>query len=984
MSRAFLSTCCLTFCLLLASTVTGQRGRKSDMVAPTASADRLNVAATHESLASASWTSGLDLRSVGPTVMSGRVVDLDVNPDNPAEFVVAYATGGIWHTTDQGTSFEPLFDHGLMMFVGALAVDWEQKHIWAGTGEVNASRSSYAGVGVYFSEDWGTTWQHRGLEESHHIGRIVLDEGDGIYVAALGPLYTEGRPETQRGIYHSTDQGASWQLLLNGTEAGRPEAGAIDLIVDPNRTDHLYAALWDRTRRSWDFTEGGPGSGVFESEDGGASWVYLSSEEYGFPASENIGRMGLAYHAAADKLYIIVDNQNVKPEEEEDSEVADLKGEDFRGMTTAEFAALDSAALADFLEDNGFPEEADATSVFRRVADGELNPEALADFLGDANAAMFNPPIIGAEVYRWTGQSLQQGKTTASDSTGARWERTHEEGLDEVCYSYCYYFGLIAVDPSNEDRVVIGGVPLLESTDGGATWTSIAQDNVHVDHHHIWINPNNPQHVINGNDGGINVTLDGGDHWTSCNSPAVGQFYAVAVDDADPYRIYGGLQDNGTWRGPSGYEAGPRWHQTGDYPYDRLNGGDGMRIEVDTRDNETVYTGYQFGWYSRSNRQTGDRARLHPEHTLGETPLRWNWQTPIHLSRHHQDVLYMGSNRFHRSLDQGDNFETLSGDLTRGSKKGNVPFGTLTALHESPLRFGRLAVGSDDGLVHLSPDGGYTWEARTPPAPQAAPRRTLWVTEVLWSHHSADRLYVTFNGYRHDHFAPYLYASDDNGQTWSRLGDDGTVRSGLPMEPINALAESEDVEGLLFCGTDGGLYASLDGGFTWALAHPDLPRVPVHDLVIQERENELVIGTHGRSIWVLDLNPLIEGLTEAEATAPEALLLSMETPEDLTWREGWGERGYGWGEPWTPKVQLPAFIPSHGDYTIQLMDSAQTVLGQKDFKGLHRGWQNLSFSPKKTSGDGYLEPGAYTLGLMSSDGSTGRLEVSWSIVEEED
>ena len=217
--------------------------------------------------------------------------------------------------------------------------------------------------------------------------------------------------------------------------------------------------------------------------------------------------------------------------------------------------------------------------------------------------------------------------------------------------------------------MVIGGVPLLESTDGGATWTSIAQDNVHVDHHHIWINPNNPQHIINGNDGGINVTLDGGDHWTSCNSPAVGQFYAVAVDDADPYRIYGGLQDNGTWRGPSGYEASPRWHQTGDYPYDRLNGGDGMRIEVDTRDNETVYTGYQFGWYSRSNRQTGDRARLHPEHTLGETPLRWNWQTPIHLSRHHQDVLYMGSNRFHRSLDQGDNFETLSGDLTRGSKK---------------------------------------------------------------------------------------------------------------------------------------------------------------------------------------------------------------------------------------------------------------------------------------------------------------------------
>ena len=181
-------------------------------------------------------------------------------------------------------------------------------------------------------------------------------------------------------------------------------------------------------------------------------------------------------------------------------------------------------------------------------------------------------------------------------------------------------FGLIAVDPGNADRVVIGGVPLLESTDGGATWSSIAQDNVHVDHHHIWIDPNDPAHIINGNDGGINVTLDGGAHWTSCNSPAVGQFYAIAVDDADPFRIYGGLQDNGTWRGPSGYDASPRWHQTGDYPYDRLNGGDGMRIEVDTRDNETVYTGYQFGWYSRSNRKTGDRARLHPRAHLGRNP----------------------------------------------------------------------------------------------------------------------------------------------------------------------------------------------------------------------------------------------------------------------------------------------------------------------------------------------------------------------------
>ena len=510
MSRAFLYTCCLLPCLLLALTAAGQRGRKGDMITPTTAEARLNVTAAHEALDAASWTAGLDLRSVGPTVMSGRVVDLSVNPENPAEFVVGYATGGLWHTTDQGTSFAPLFDQGPTMFVGALAVNWELRHLWVGTGEVNSSRSSYAGVGVYLSEDWGSSWTHAGLSESHHIGRIVLDEDDGIYVAALGPLYTEGGSNTQQGVFHSADRGATWQLLLDGTQAGRPKAGAVDFIMDPDRSDHLYAALWDRSRRSWDFSEGGPGSGVFESTDAGATWVHLSSEEFGFPDGDHIGRMGLAYHSGADRLYVIVDNQNAKPEvdEEPDGERA-LEAKAFRGMSKSEFAGLDTTALADFLEDNNFPQEADASSIFRRVADGSLSTEALADFLGDANAEMFDPPIIGAEVYRWEGQALRSGESTPKDNgaAGAQWVRTHEEALDEVCYSYCYYFGLIAVDPSDAARLVIGGVPLLESTDGGSTWASIAQDNVHVDHHHIWINPDNAQHIINGNDGGIHVTL---------------------------------------------------------------------------------------------------------------------------------------------------------------------------------------------------------------------------------------------------------------------------------------------------------------------------------------------------------------------------------------------------------------------------------------------------------------------------------------------
>ncbi len=980
----------LLVALLMFSSADGQRGRRSELILPTTSEERLAAGDMHLSLDNDSWTAGLNLRCVGPTVMSGRVVDLSVNPDNTAEFVVAYATGGLWHTTDHGTSFSPLFDHETTMFIGAIAVDWNQRDLWVGTGEVNSSRSSYAGVGMMVSRDWGQSWAHAGLSESHHIGRVALAEDGTLYVAALGALYTDAGEKTERGIYKSTNGGQEWTRLLNGSEAGRPEAGAVDLVVDKNRPGHLYAALWDRTRRAWSFTENGRGSGVYESTDGGQSWTHLTESELGFPEAPGIGRMGLAHHAGENRLYVIVDNQNEKPEEEEtDTEKADLETKAFRGMKAAEFARLDTAALEDFLEDNGFPEGATAASIFERVAKGELKPDALADYLGDANAEMFDPPIIGAEVYEWN-----------TGGNGA-WTRTHEEGLDEVCYSYCYYFGLIAVDPSNASRVIIGGVPLLESTDDGANWASVAQDNVHVDHHHIWIDPAQPEHMINGNDGGINVTFDGGEHWTSCNAPAVGQFYAVAVDNAEPYRIYGGLQDNGTWRGPSTYTESPRWHQTGDYPYDRLNGGDGMQIEVDTRDNETVYTGSQFGWYSRANRNTGDRSRLHPKHELGETPLRWNWQTPIHLSRHHQDILYMASNRVHRSLNQGRTFETMSDDLTRGAMAGNVPFGSLTSLHESPLRFGRLGVGSDDGLVHLSPDGGYTWEDRTPPAPSAYPDRSLWVTEVLWSHHAADRIFVTLNGYRHDHFAPYLYVSENNGRSWTRRGDDGTVRGGLPMEPINALVESEDIEGLLFCGTDGGLYVSMDNGGTWSMAHPDLPRSPVHDLVIQERENELVIGTHGRSIWVLDLDPLIEGLSDPSDLANTPL--SLAAPEDLTWQENWGERSYGWGDPWEPKVKLSVFLPADGDYELQASDSLGQAQLVVKLESLRRGWQTLSFVPKSeddsednadddsdgnaddssADNEGHLPLGAYTLTLYSMAEPTVQVKVDWAIVEEE-
>lgn len=933
----------------------------SSALAPSSASIRLANAALRSAAEAASWTAGLPLRCVGPTVMSGRVVDLAVNPEDPSEFLVAYASGGLWHTTDHGTSFAPLFDRELVMTLGAVTVEWSTRTLWVGTGEVNSSRSSYAGLGVYSSVDWGQSWVHRGLSESHHIGRICMDPNQSgtVYVAALGPLYTEGRGD--RGVFKSEDGGATWKQLL-GPGSDENGAGAVDLIVDKQRPGHLIASLWDRSRRAWDFREDGPASGVFESIDDGANWTALCSSEQGFPGPQGVGRIGITYHAEADRLYVLVDNQNQRPNKPEEkteggsdpaaSSLAPLEADDFLKMSSNAFSRLDSAQLAKYLSDHDFPEEADVENVKQRVAEKTLEPSDFYDYLSDANADLFDTPIVGSEVY-------------VLDRNSGTWSRTHSDWLEGVCYTYCYYFGVIEVDPNDPDRLVIAGVPLLESTDAGKNWHSIAQANVHVDHHALWINPKRPAHLISGNDGGVNVSWNGGADWTQCNAPAVGQFYTVAVDEAEPYRIYGGLQDNGTWVGPNRYEPSRRWLKSGHYPYESLGGGDGMRVQVDTRTNDVVYTGSQFGWYTRTDRESGERAWLHPKHELGERPLRWNWQTPILLSKHNQDILYMGSNRVHRSLHQGEDMETLSGDLTRGAmsngddeSRGNVPFGTLSDLDESPLRFGQLAAGSDDGRLHVSFDGGYNWDEWVLPIAQSPPLRTLWVSEVMWSAHERELLYVALNGYRLDHFESYVFCSK-NGVDWTRLGAE-TSEGHIPNEPVNCLAQSEDREGLLFVGTDHGLYVSLDGGLQFSEAQPDLPRAPVHDLVVQERENELVIATHGRSIWVLSLGVLLDGLAEDDGL--EKRELSIGELPDMEWSEQWTTPQFGWSEATDPSVDAPSFVATAGRYDLVLTHDSTGVM-RMDELTLHKGFQQLTVHAN-------FAPGQYTVRLTGADDAT--------------
>ncbi|NNC82140.1 MAG: glycosyl hydrolase [Flavobacteriales bacterium] len=842
--------------LLILTTSTGQ-------VEPTEGDLRLREADKRQSLIESSTLKGISFVSVGPTVMSGRVVDLAVNPADPTHFFVAYASGGLWETRNNGHSFEPLFDDQAVMTIGAIGVDWKDTTIWVGTGEVNSSRSSYSGLGVFRSSDHGASWQHVGLADSHHIGKIIVhpEDGNKVWVAALGPLYSDGG---QRGVFMSSDSGEKWSHVLD------LDVGAVDLALHPDDPDKLYAALWDRHREAWDFRGNGRLSGIYESVDGGQNWSHLSGTESGFPQGETVGRIGLDVTSADGMTYLYAthDNQDRRPSEEDDDSAA-LDRSAFEDMTIEEFMALDQEEVVDFLKDNKFPEKYTYELIRQQIIDGEIAPRALYDYLSDANTDLFDTPVIGAEVYRY---NFDQGT----------WNRTHEGYLDDLVYSYGYYFGMIHIQPGDGDWVYIGGVPLLFSSDGGATWKNINPENVHADHHALWLDPERPGHLINGNDGGLNISYDNGAHYVNCNSPAVGQFYTVQVDNEEEYIVYGGLQDNGVWKGPHDYEASAQWLQTGNYPYEQLMGGDGMQIEVEPGADGAVYTGYQFGHYYRLQFREKP-LYFHPEHDLGEKPLRWNWQTPIHLSTHNPDILYMGSNKVHRSLDRAENFETISPDLTYGGKEGNVPFGTLTSIHESPLQFGLIVVGSDDGRVHLSSDGGAEWIDIGQGLVDS-----LWVTRVCASHHNKDRLYVSLNGYRQDHMDAYVYRSDDQGKTWNRIGED------LPKEPVNVILEDPMDEDLIYVGTDHGLYTSMDGGKSFQAMMSGLPHVPVHDMVIQKRENDLVIGTHGRSIYRAD----IEKLRELKGLDRDLHLFALDT---VTGADRWGKaawsKWFGVNEP---------------------------------------------------------------------------------------
>lgn len=802
-------------------------------VKPTSADERMKGVQQRKTLQQQSPINNTSFRNIGPSVMSGRVVDMEVNPEDPTEFYVAYASGGLWHTTNNGISFNSIFDSEDIMTIGDIAMDWKSRTLWVGTGEVNSSRSSYAGIGVYKSNNNGKSWEYLGLPESHHIGEIKLHPTDAntAWVAVLGHLYS---PNKERGVYKTTDGGKNWKQTLyvdNNT-------GAVDIDINPKNPNELFAAMWYRTRSASNFEEGGKTSGIYKSTDGGENWQLMSKDGSGFPFGDGVGRIGLmVYPSNPSTIFAVVDNNFRQPANarQNQGDTSRYVLADFKDLSKDQFLALNDNKLNAFIRSprNGIPQKYTAASLKEAVTNGTLAPTAIWDYLYDANTALFETPIYGAQLYR-------------SDDGGVSWKMTHKDAIPNLYSTYGYYFGKVWVSPVDDKKIILTGVGLLMSTDGGATFKQIGKENVHSDHHYVWINPKRDSHIINGNDGGCNITYDNGEHWFKANTPPVGQFYNIAVDMARPYNVYGGLQDNGTWFGASTTRENYDWYDSGHNPYTSIGGGDGMQVQVDWRDNKTVYSGSQFGAYSRQTIGTRDRRSVRPARDLGETPLRYNWQTPILLSRHNQDVFYYGSNKFHRSMNRGDSLVTMSADLTTNPKQGDVPFGTLTSISESPLRFGLIYVGSDDGNIQVSKDGGYTWTLINKKLPKG-----LYVSRVTASAFNESRVYVSLNGYRNDHFTAYVYVSDDYGNTWRQIMTD------LPAEPVNVVKEDTEDANIIYVGTDGGLYVSVNGGNSSMLWNKGMPSsIPVHDVVVHPRDGEIVVGTHGRSLYIAKLDEL--------------------------------------------------------------------------------------------------------------------------------
>jgi len=740
------------------------------------------VLASVASAQSDAWNSALEnltARNIGPVTMGGRITDLAIFEKDPRTYYAATASGGLFKTVNAGDSFTPVFDREGTISIGAAAVSQKNADIvWVGTGEATSRNSVAWGDGVYKSTDGGKTWANVGLKETHHIGDIVIDprNDDVVYVAALGRLW--GR-NPERGVYKTTDGGKTWSQILKVDDV----TGAIEISLNPKRPDELLVSMWQRERFAYDFVNGGPGSALYKTTNGGRNWKKITK---GLPAGP-IGRIGLDRWRKDPKVLV---------------------------------------ALVEFRDPS------------QTAGGGRMN---------------------GGGLFR-------------SNDGGESWTQVNTNNPRP------FYFSIPRIDPKNDQRVWIPAVNLQYSDDGGKTLKT-NNNQVHPDYHAFWINPENTDHIIAGVDGGVFTTVDGGQFWRMNAGMAIGQYYAVGVDMRRPYWIYGGLQDNSNWGIPTqtGYGSVQYFHSV------PLGGGDGFYNLADPNDWTTVYSESQGGAAYRTNLRTGETRSIRPRAPQGET-YRFNWSTPFMLSPHNSRTIYLGGNKLFKSSNRGDAWTVISPDLTTNDpnklqvgRKSVTPEDTgaerhctITTISESPRKPGLLWVGTDDGLVQVTEDDGKTWTNVTANIP-GLPANT-WCSRVVASKYVDGRAYATFDGHRNNDFKSYVYVTEDMGKTWRPL------HTSLPEgDSVYVIREGERNPDLLYLGSELSLRVSLDRGQNWTRYRTgNWPTVAVHDLVVHPVELDLVIGTHGRSIWTLDVSGL-EQLT----TAARDAAVSLFTPQDV-------------------------------------------------------------------------------------------------------
>ena len=702
---------------------------------------------------------GLEARAIGPAVMGGRISAVDAVENDPRIIYIGAASGGIWKSENGGQTWKSIFDENDTVSVGALTINQQNPDIiWVGTGEGNLRNSAMVGRGVYKSMDGGKTWEDLGLKDSEHINQIILDPRDPnvAYVMALGKLWGAGE---ERGVFKTTDGGETWQriLFVNNSTGGH------EMILDRANPDHLIVSMWQFRRSTHDFTSGGPGSGLYESFDGGKSFNEITAER-GF-LSAPLGKIGLAQSRS-------------------------------------------------------------------------------------------HPNIIYALA------EAQRSALLKSEDSGKTWEMIND---DDRIMPRAFYYGDIIVDPTDPKRIYKLQVVTNVSDDGGRTFEMLFPDNIlHGDHHALWINPNNPNHMIDGNDGGIAISYDKGKNWDFTANIPLGQFYHIAVDDEYPYNIYGGLQDNGSWSGPSEvWEIGGiRNHHWKWWLYM-----DGFEVRPDPDDASFGYGMGQNGWLMRWNRETGEERIIQPVNTADPTMrLRFNWNAGFAISPADANVIYLGSQYIHRSTDKGDSWQIISEDLTtnnpeqqKQSESGGLTrdntgaenYNTITSIAPSELDSNIIWVGTDDGRMHVSLTGGEDWIDLTNRVPREA--RGAYINHIEPSPHDSSIAFVAMNDHRRNSWEPLLYRVEENGNRWERLGPRG-------IDGFTHVIKQDHVNpDLLFAGAEFGLHISFDGGESWQKYSAGIPPVAVHDLAIQKRENDLVVGTHGRGIFIIDDYSVLRG-----------------------------------------------------------------------------------------------------------------------------